>query len=97
MIDDIYEILKMEKNKLKIVIEPVKQIELLNSESSVQTNESSDSLDYSEYKKLNKTRLTKMKLEELHKLIEKLDIVIKKPNVTKTHIVEMLLEKIKSL
>lgn len=96
--NDVYSVVQQEKNKLKIK-DPEPDIPEINSDSSVKTDSEVNSIftnedELEEFKKLNKTKLTKMRLDELNKLMIKLNIVIPTKNPTKNIIVEAILAKL---
>lgn len=108
-LDNISDVIKQEKQKLKLGFKDL-LIEADNesdseSESSVHTEDSvndesnqyfvqADELE--EIKKLNKTKMTKMKVAELVDITKKLNIVISKKNPTKAILMESILNKISS-
>lgn len=99
-IDNINDIIKIEKQKLNIGNKNLLiDEENDDSDSSVHTeNESAkffvkkDELE--EIKKLNKTKINKMKVAELVDLTKKLNIIITKKNPTKAILMESILNKI---
>jgi hypothetical protein len=82
------------------------QEEKINSGSSVKTETDSENNtsnifikpeELEELKKLKKTKLIKMRLEELHKIVDKLKIIISIKNPTKSVIIEGILLKLSEL
>ncbi len=109
-INNINDVILMEKKKLKINDNeeetnkptPQQNPELINdsndSESSVKTD-SEEAIfvkkdELDEIKKLNKSKINKMKVQELWDLVGKLNIVIEKKNPTKTILMDSILNKI---
>ncbi len=111
--DNMDDIIKMEKIKLKIPEpEPVTKIEEFSEEvqsesvsgSSVLTDSDQDMFvendeleEIQEMKKLNKTKMNKMKLAELLELSNKLNLPITKKNPTKAILIDSILNKITTL
>jgi len=106
-IDNISDVIKQEKLKLKIEVKEL-LIESDNeseSDSSVHTENSDDESkkyfikadELDEFKKLNKTKMTKMKVAELVDITKKLNIVITKKNPTKAVLMESILNKISTV
>lgn len=103
-IDNILDVIKQEKQKLKINVKEllIESEDETDSDSSVRTSDSdkesnkyfvqADELE--ELKKLNKTKMTKMKVAELVDITKKLSIVITKKNPTKAILMESILNKI---
>lgn len=100
--ENISDVIKQEKQKLKIEVEVNKLLIEDESDSSVHT-EDEESINYfvkkdefEEIKKLNKTKMNKMKVAELIDLTKKLNITINKKNPTKAILMESILNKITS-
>ncbi len=108
-IDNINDLISIEKKKLK-VIEPEPKIEIKiqskseliedssDTESSVKTDEDENVFvkedELENIKKLNKSKINKMKVQELWDIIGKLNIVIEKKNPTKSILMDSILSKI---
>lgn len=104
-IDNISDVIKHEKQKLKIEVKEL----LIESESDTDSSVHTDDLeeesnkyfvkadDLEEFKKLNKTKMTKMKVAELVNITKKLNIVITKKNPTKAILMESILNKISTV
>lgn len=104
--DDINNIIQEEKTKIiepeiKKSITPITPIndKLIedSNESTVNTDDTSifiNKNELEEFKKLNKTKLKNMKVDELKKLIEKLQITLTTNKPNKTILIESILAKI---
>jgi hypothetical protein len=96
--DNIMDVIELEKKKLKIV-----DIVEIDSDSSVKTDIEEDDIfvekdEINELKQLNKTKLTKMKLNEVIDLAKKLKLLTEGvDNPTKPVMVTMILKKISLL
>ena len=106
-IDNISDVIKQEKLKLKIEVKEllIESDDESESDSSVHTENSDDESkkyfikadELDEFKKLNKTKMTKMKVAELVDITKKLNIVIAKKNPTKAVLMESILNKISTV
>lgn len=104
-IDNISDVIKQEKLKLKIEVKELLIESDDESDSSVHTENSDDESkkyfikadELDEFKKLNKTKMTKMKVAELVDITKKLNIVITKKNPTKAVLMESILNKISNV
>jgi hypothetical protein len=102
-IDNINDLLLIEKKKLKIQEIPQntkKELieEFDDSESSVRTDDENNIFvkkdELEKISKLNKSKINKMKVQELWDIIGKLNIVIEKKNPTKSVLMDSILSKI---
>ena len=96
--NDIDSIIQQEKTKLKVnedtVNEDTVTEDIVNKDIVTEDNIFINKNYFEELNKLNKTKLTKMKLEELHKLVDKLKLVITKKNPTKSVLINSILDKL---
>jgi hypothetical protein len=100
-INNLSDIIELEKKKLNIISKKSNLLLDNNSDSSVHTDEDIDNnkivnifIKEDEFYGLNKTSMTKMKISELIVLTNKLNIVITKKNPTKAILMESILNKI---
>jgi hypothetical protein len=100
-INNLSDIIELEKKKLNIISKKSNLLLDNNSDSSVHTDEDIDNnkivnifIKEDEFYGLNKTTMTKMKISELIGLTNKLNIVITKKNPTKAILMESILNKI---
>jgi hypothetical protein len=100
-INNLSDIIELEKKKLNIISKKSNLLLDNNSDSSVHTDEDIDDnkivnifIKEDEFYGLNKTTMTKMKISELIGLTNKLNIVITKKNPTKAILMESILNKI---
>ena len=100
-INNLSDIIEIEKKKLNIMSKESNLLLDNNSDSSVHTDEDIDDnkivnifIKEDEFYGLNKTTMTKMKISELIVLTNKLNIVITKKNPTKAILMESILNKI---
>lgn len=93
-IDNINDVLLIEKKKLKI---PETQL-IEDSDSSVKTDDENNVFvkkeELEKINKLNKSKINKMRVQELWDIIGKLNIVIEKKNPTKAILMDSILNKI---
>jgi hypothetical protein len=100
-INNLSDILEIEKKKLNIMSKKSNLLLDNNSDSSVHTDDDIDDnkivnifIKDDEFYGLNKTTMTKMKISELIILTNKLNIVITKKNPTKAILMESIINKI---
>ena len=103
-INNLSDIIEIEKKKLNIMSKESKLLLDNNSDSSVHTDEDIDDnkivnifIKEDDFYGLNKTSMNKMKISELIILTNKLNIVITKKNPTKAILMESILNKINTI
>jgi len=103
-INNLSDIIEIEKKKLNIMSKESKLLLDNNSDSSVHTDEDIDDtkivnifIKEDEFYGLTKTSMNKMKISELIVLTNKLNIVITKKNPTKAILMESILNKINTI
>ena len=103
-INNLSDIIEIEKKKLNIMSKESKLLLDNNSDSSVHTDEDIDDnkivnifIKEDDFYGLTKTSMNKMKISELILLTNKLNIVITKKNPTKAILMESILNKINTI